>query len=85
MKNRFFIFTLSCLVALGAVAPGNYAAAQVGPPPQLPAAGVLPGDFWYPVDRLLERAQEIFTFGNERQARLLADQAAERLAEANTL
>ncbi|MEH7332831.1 DUF5667 domain-containing protein [Neobacillus drentensis] len=46
---------------------------------------LVPGDFFYFVKTMTEKIQLAFTFDDYKQAKLLADFASERIAEANAL
>ncbi|MBZ1348590.1 MAG: hypothetical protein KYQ20_02445 [Candidatus Nealsonbacteria bacterium] len=52
---------------------------------ELPAPGLMPGDFFYFLDEWAEAIEEFFTFDPEAKAILQTERALERIAEVNAL
>lgn len=48
-----------------------------------PSAGLVPGNFWYFLDRFTEKVEFFYTFNGESRAKLALEHAQERIAELN--
>lgn len=78
MFKRFFILLVALFLSAGAVSAREK---DIG----LPAAGTVPGDFFYFLETISEGIGSLFTFGDIAKAERAVTLAEERLAEAEVL